>query len=231
MKAVEKFLRPLLLALLCAAFTLNAADHGLPRQNNVRSNFIKIPFRDKGKLELMIFAATGVTRSNTIHGENIFIDQLLPGTIDNIPDGWSEQLYPIDSELRDIVKFWQRRCNISNMVVFTPRCNIIQGSRTLEGSDKIFLRTDQLDLDGVGFRIDFNTQIVEVNSAVEIVVRTAECDPRAIAKGLMDMPKLYRTVTATSNSVRMDMLNNEIMLIGNVACKMAQTAERMLDEL
>lgn len=217
MKAVKIFLRSLVLPIIfCTVSALPAADNMLPRQNNVRSNFIKIPFRDKGKLELMIFAATGITRGNVIHGENIFIDQLLPGTVDNIPDGWSEQLYPINSKLPEIVDFWQRRCNISNMVVFTPRCDILQNSRMLHGSDKVFLRTDQLDLDGVGFRIDFNTQIVEVNSQVQIVVRTADSDPREIAKGLLDMPKVYRTIHATSNSIRMDMLNNEIMLIGNV---------------
>lgn len=178
---------------------------------------VKIPVYQKGKLDFIIFADSGNRRSLMLSGRNTLIDRLLENVdVDRIPDGWQEKIYPLNAGLPDVLKFWKKRYTSSEAVIFTPRCNFDRKNNVVYSSDDVKMRTPSFDLDGIGFRTDLTKKELEINSDVQIVARRDDSDPREIIPGRLPLPKIYTTVTATADSLRMDMNNNELMLIGNV---------------
>ena len=178
---------------------------------------VKIPVYQKGKLDFIIFADSGNRRSMMLSGKNTLIDRLLDNAnVDKIPDGWQEKIYPLNAKLPEVLKFWKKRYTSSEAVIFTPRCNFDRKNNIVYSSDDVKMRTPTFDLDGIGFRSDLGKKELEINSDVQIIARRDDSDPREVIPGKLPVPKVYTTVSATADSLRMDMNNNEIMLIGNV---------------
>ena len=198
-----------LLSALCAAASDMVRDFEL--------GHVKIPVYQKGKLDFIIFADSGNRHSMMLSGKNTLIDRLLDdANVDKIPDGWKENIYPLNAELPEILKFWKKRYHSSEAVIFTPRCNFDRKNNIVYSSDEVKMRAPGFDLDGIGFRSDLSKKELEINSDVQIIARRDDSDPCEIITGKIPIPKLYTTVTATADSLRMDMNNNELMLIGNV---------------
>ncbi|MBE6377900.1 MAG: hypothetical protein E7051_03660 [Lentisphaerae bacterium] len=202
------------LALVLAIFSANAA--GIEDMQGLNLKHIKIPFYKKDTLERIVFAQDGERDGRLVDCNNTFIDTLLEKIdVDKIPDGWQTKIYPLGSKLPFILNFWKNRHNISEYVIFTQKCFIDQNNAVAFGDKKIFFRHPQFDLDGIGFKADFKNKVIEVNSDVRIIVRDTGTDPRKILTG-SPVPKQQKNAIATGDSLRIDMKNNEIMLIGNV---------------
>ena len=73
-----------------------------------------------------------------------------------------------------------------------------------------------IDLDGVGFEADLDKKTILVKSDVRIVLRMGGSDPRKLFEAGAKLPPKYEYMTATSDSMLIDMNNNQILLIGNV---------------
>lgn len=205
---------------LIAALLLFAASLNLDGSDSVRNfelGHVKIPVYQKGKLDFIIFAARGQRNGNTITGTDTLIDRLLQNAnVDLIPDGWQTGIYPLRSPLPAVLNFWQKRFDCSEAVLFTPECRFDRKTNIVQGNDEVMMRTPTFDLDGIGFRADLNKKELEIRSDVEIVTRRDDSDPREIITKRIPVPRTYSTVSATGDSLRLDMLHNEIMLIGNV---------------
>ena len=200
-------------AVLFSIFSVIASD----TVRDFELGHVKIPVYQKGKLDFIIFADSGNRRSLMLSGRNTLIDRLLDNAdVDKIPDGWQEKIYPLDAKLPDVLTFWKKRYTSSEAVIFTPRCNFDRKNNIVYSSDDVKMRTPSFDLDGVGFRSDLTKKELEINSDVQIVARRDDSDPREIIPGKLPIPQVYTTVTAVADSLRMDMNNNELMLIGNV---------------
>ena len=211
---MKKFLHLLLLYLaLAIPAGVIAAD---PIRDFELGN-VKIPVYQKGKLAFVIFADNGNRRSLLLSGKNTLIDRLVDNVdVDKIPDGWMANIYPLDAKLPEVVQFWKKRYLTSEAVIFTPRCRFDRKTNIVSSSNEVKMRTPAFDLDGIGFRSDLNKKELEINSDVQIIARRDDSDPREIIPGRLPMPAKYTTVSATADSLRMDMVNNELMLIGNV---------------
>ena len=210
-------MRKLLLAFaVLVSACCTAAGGGVKGLNNLDLKQLKIPFYEKEKLKLIIFSAAGRQQNDFIISEGTFLDVLQDEIdVDRIPDGWKEKIYPLKAGISQILDFWRPRIRISKAVVFTPHSLIDQKRSEASGDDPVFIRHPSFDLDGVGFNANFKERVIEVNSDVKIVVRSADSDPGKLLAGA-PMPKTLRVITATSDSLRLDELNNELMLIGNV---------------
>ena len=211
---MKKFLHLLLLYLaLAIPAGVIAAD---PIRDFELGN-VKIPVYQKGKLAFVIFADNGNRRSLLLSGKKTLIDRLVDNVdVDKIPDGWMEKIYPLEAKLPEVVNFWKKRYLTSEAVIFTPLCRFDRKTNIVSGNNEVKMRTPTFDLDGIGFRSDLNKKELEINSDVQIIARRDDSDPREIIPGRLPMPPRYTTVSATSDSLRMDMINNELMLIGNV---------------
>ena len=191
---------------------------GIEEMQGLELKFIKIPFYKDQKLQMLIFSEAGRRHERFIISSNTFLDILLANAdVDRIPDGWGEasRPYELNSPLSKIIDFWRPRHDLSDAVIFTESCSIDQSNELVSGEDNVHLRTPVFDLDGVGFRADFNRQIIEIDHDVKIVVRSSELDPRKLLAG-SEQPGRQRIITASSERLRLDRRNNKIMLIGDV---------------
>lgn len=203
-----------LAALTAAAFTLRA--DGIGDMRGLALQNIKIPFYKEKQLQLVAFADTGRREDQLMLCGNTFLDILLEtADVDRIPDGWRVRLYPLKAPLPEVLKFWSSRRETSKAVLFTPDSSIDQSRGEAFGDDPVFMRSPMLDLDGIGFQADFNNNVIEVTSEVSITARKSDADPRKLLTGA-PAPERYEPVHATSDSLRLDMTNNELMLIGHV---------------
>ena len=207
---MKKFL---MLFLTVAAFVL----YGSAMDRDFTLGHVKIPVYQKGKLEIIIFADSGKRQGLLISGKNTLIDRLIPGVdVDRIPDGWKAQIYQLGSPLGQILKFWEKRYSSSEAVIFTPLCNFDRKNNLIYGADSVFMRTPAFDLDGIGFRSNLNSREIEISSDVRIIARRDDSDPGEILSGKLKIPAEYNTVSASGDSLRLDMEHTELMLIGNV---------------
>ena len=210
-------MKKILLLLLTVCAVLQLPLEASDSVRNFTLGHVKIPIYQKGKLDFIIFADRGRRNGNLISGENTFIDRLLKtADVDRIPDGWQADIYQLKSPLPRVLKFWSKRYTGSEAVLFTPQCTFDRSSNVIHGNSEVMMRTPAFDLDGIGFRSDLNKKEIEIRSDVEIIARRDDSDPRSILTGKLKIPAAYRTVSATGDSLRLDMLHNEIMLIGNV---------------
>ena len=184
---------------------------------NFELGHVKIPVYQKGKLDFIIFAARGKRNGDSITGTDTLIDRLLPGAnVDLIPDGWQTRMYPLNAPLPEVLKFWQKRFDCSSAVLFTDSCTFDRKKNVVQGNSDVMLRTPEFDLNGIGFRSDLNKKELEIRSDVEIIYRRDDSAPIDIITKKIPLPAAYHTISATGDSLRLDMLHNEIMLIGNV---------------
>ncbi len=214
---MKKFLLPLF-AFAVVSFSLSAAsDGGLGDMKGLNLRNVKIPFYNDSRIQMVIFADTGKQQDQLMLGNNTFLDYLIENVnVDKIPDGWSEKIYPLNAALKDVLSFWQGRYLCSQAVFFTRHCSIDQKRNEAFGDDPVFMRSPMMDLNGVGFQADFKQHTIEVTSDVHVISRKSDSDPRKIITGQIAAPQKYHTVKTTSDSMRIDMGNNELMLIGNV---------------
>ncbi|MBO7327923.1 MAG: hypothetical protein J6W00_04035 [Lentisphaeria bacterium] len=206
----------ILLLLLTGLTIFTSGAQGLEDMQGLDLKHIKIPFFRKNMLERLVFANDGKRNGKLVQCNSAFIDTLLEKIdIDKIPDAWQTRIYPLNAPLKEMLGFWKNRYNISEYIIFTQKCFIDQNSEQVFGEKKIFLRHPQFDLDGTGFKADFKNKVIEVNDDVRINVRSAESDPRKLLTGT-PFPSRVRNITAVGDSLRIDMKNGELMLIGNV---------------
>ena len=213
-------------ALLAAALVLGAGTADLDDLRGVSLKNAKVPVyrsRADGKdaakqLQMMIFLRTAGRESQLIRGSNVVLELIRrDADPDEIRDNWrNSPPYPLDAGLRAIAGFWNLgHLAYSEGMLFSPDCAVEPLKRKAAGDDNVYFRSPQLDIDGVGFRADFDSRKIQVLNDVRIVVRPEECDPRIfLAQG--KLPERYAPVRATADSLLIDMASNQVMLIGSV---------------
>ena len=204
-------------AVLTASLTLPGAGN-LDDLRGLELSHAKLPIYNKDLLQLMVFCDRAERQGRVAIGSNVTLDIIRRNAdVDAIRDGWGIKLYPLrDTQLPEILEFWMPRL-YSEGVMFTSRADVDQEARVAVGQEAVFFRSPVLDLDGVGFEADFNKRTVTVKDDVRIILRFGESDPRKLfAKERKKLPDKYEFLYATCDSLQIDMLNNRILLIGNV---------------
>lgn len=203
---------------------LEAAPRNIGAFGNVRTGAARMPFYKNQQLEYFLRS-----RSMTMRGK--FIDAVWP-MIDSVQKGVSvetiakadnkSEVYKLNSPLETVQEFWRKR-SYSAGVVVTPSALFDQAQRSASGSEKVFMRSPMLDLNGVGFTADFNRHVIKILSNVEIVLRNS--GGRSIASPLSAMDQDKRAETAKSkitstlaycDEMLIDTRNNRITLSGHV---------------
>ena len=206
MKKTLLFLSMLLLGHLSA----NSANE----LNGVSVSNVKVPFYQKGHLQSMIFAHKAEYRAQLLYGHNVIINMLQKKVNpDRIQNDWDLQLYPLESSLAEVVRFWAGRASYCDAVIFTPEGALNQTERSATSDHEVKLRSPLVDLDGVGFASDFKRRQIKVNSNVRIIMRGKSYDPRLLKE---KMPERYDFIRGTSDMLHMDTARNRLMLLGKV---------------
>ncbi|MDR0931549.1 MAG: hypothetical protein LBM70_00805 [Victivallales bacterium] len=204
---------------LIIAGILSLSGRGADELGNLRGlvlTHFKLPVRNQGNLQMMVFCNKVERSGRAMVGTDTVLDLIQRGAdVDLIRNGWNLKAYALDAKLPEILEFWKER-PYSEGVILTPLANIDQENRMAYGEDPVFFRSPLIDLNGIGFEADFTRRSVLVKEDVNIVLRMNSSDPRRILAATEKLPKEYEFVTATSNSLRIDMAANQIVLTGDV---------------
>ena len=175
----------------------------------------KIPIYNRGgKPQMMIFVNRAERHGRVISGTGTVLEFIRKtASVDDIGDAWKLKPYPLKAPFRQVFDFWLPRVKYSEAVVTTPKADIDQESHKASGSAPVFLRSPLLDLNGVGFEADFDRREIRINSDIHVLIRTGSSDPRKFKSG---ENKKYEYITATGDSLLIELEARRIMLIGSV---------------
>lgn len=180
-------------------------------------NNAKIPIYDtKQNLQMMVFVDRAVREGKVLVGKNTVLEMIRKGSnVDSINDSWQLKYYALDSTLKSVVNFWLARASYSDGVIITSQANIDQESNRAFGNTPVYFRSPMIDLDGIGFDVNFKKRTIQVNSDVNVVLRMAASDPRKLKADGIDKID-YSYVRAYSDSLLIDIEHNQLMLVGSV---------------
>ena len=181
----------------------------------------KIPIYNRsGKPQMMIFVNKAERRGRVISGTGTVLDFLKPtASVDDIKDAWRIKLYPLKAPFKEVFDFWLPRLKYSEAIVRTSQADIDQENHKASGSSAVFLRSPLLDLNGIGFEANFKRREIRINSDIEVLIRTAGSDPRKLSS---IKEKKYQYITASGDSLLIELEEKRIMLIGSVTIHEAQ---------
>ena len=205
-------------SMLLAAMCKLVADNDLSDLRGLTLSNAKIPIYNRsGKPQMMIFVNKAERRGRVISGIGTVLEFLRSNaSVDDIKDAWRIDLYPLEAPFKEVFNFWLPRVKYSEAIVRTSRADIDQENSKATGSSAIYLRSPMLDLNGIGFEADFKRREIKINSEIEVLIRTSASDPRKLA-ALREQK--YQYITATGDSLLIELDNKRITLIGSVKIK------------
>ena len=183
-----------LLAGTCSVFGRN----DLSDLRGLSLSHAKIPIYNRGgKPQMMIFVNRANREGRLITGETTVLDLIRNNAnVDAISDAWGISQYPLNSNFNQVLKFWTPRAGYSDGVIITDQAAISQDDDRAMGEEPVFFRSPLIDLDGIGFEVDFKARTIQVNSEVQLILRTGKSDPRKYVSG--GFPEIYDFVRASS---------------------------------
>ena len=211
-------MKKIVMAMAVGAIALAAwgAAGGLEELRGLVLAHAKLPVYNKQTLQIMVFCNEVERQGRMMVGTDAVLDLIRrDADVDSIRDGWGLRPYPLDAKLPEVLKFWSDRL-YSDGVIITARADVDQETRMAYGDEPVFFRSPLLDLNGIGFEADFDKRTVLVKEDVNIVLRMQSSDPRELLAPGAKQPEKYEFVRAVSDSMRIDMANNQILLVGNV---------------
>ena len=169
----------------------------------------RLPIYNKKRLRYMIFCTVMTRVANKLFADDAVID-LIKNNIDVNKIVYLENVkpYKLGTSPDKVAEFWKDKTN-SIGIISTSKATVIQESKIASGDKKVFFRSPQIDLNGVGFTANFDTRVIKVLTKVNIVIRMKKHE-----KGKKLSPKDIIRVKA--DSMLMEMEKELVTLTGNV---------------
>jgi len=161
----------MLTVLIPFAWTASAQDDGT---RATLTNFKLPEYSEKdGKLKFIIYGKKAVNLGAEIDFDHIMIDIIKEniGSIDDVKDMQSISLYPIDEKNEAIENFWKDK-GYSQALISSPKALYDKTTRSARGNEDVHFRSQMMDIDGVGFDVDYDKQIINVKKDVKVVIRS-----------------------------------------------------------
>jgi lipopolysaccharide export system protein LptA len=198
--------------LLIALFISGATTAICDELGGLKVYKARLPIYNKKRLQYMIFCAVMTRKADKIYADDAIID-LVKNNIDVNKIKYLEDVkpYKLGTSPVDVAEFWKDKTNTLGFIS-SSKATIIQESKVASGNEKVFFRSPQLDLNGIGFTANFDTRIIKVLQDVDIIVRMnsgkKDKTGKKISKG--------NIVKVKADSMIMNMKQKVITLIGNV---------------
>ena len=207
-----------------AAFPLTAGPRDIGAFNNVRTGAARMPFYKNQQLEYFMRSKSMTLRGKLVDTVWPMIDSVRKGVSVEIiaKSNNSEEVYALNSPLETVQDFWKQRSYSAGLVV-SESATFDQAQRVASGTQKVFMRSPAMDLNGVGFSADFNNHQIKINSNVEIVMRSEGGRSAASPLAALATDKKTKvkksgtTITrAFCDELHIDTERNVITLVGHV---------------
>ncbi|MDD5597687.1 MAG: LPS export ABC transporter periplasmic protein LptC, partial [Victivallaceae bacterium] len=158
---------------LFALLLLNGAVFRADELGALKIYKARLPIYHKRRLQLMIFCAVMTRKADKIFAEEAVID-ILKKNIDINKIKYLEDTkpYALGTIPADVAEFWKDK-TFSHGFIYSSKAVIQQESKVASGDQKVFFRSPQLDLNGIGFTANFNTRTIKVLEDVDILIRAS----------------------------------------------------------
>lgn len=169
----------------------------------------RLPIYHKKRLQFMIFCAVMTRQANKIYADDAVID-IVKKNVDINDIKYYENIkpYKLGTVPAEVAEFWKDKTTTLGFIT-SSKATILQESKVASGSENVYFRSPQLDLNGVGFTANFNTRLIKVLNDVNIVIRMKPPEKSTPASS-KDIVKVK------ADSMVMDMQKELVTLIGNV---------------
>ncbi len=175
----------------------------------------RMPLYRDGRLQVFIYSQKTIRHADRLELDYPVLDLIKRDVnVDSIKYIENYNPYDLDAPLQEILLYWAGMIH-SDGVIMSHKAFIDTQEQLAYGKEKVFFRSPMLDLNGVGFRANFKDRNVNVESKVEIRIRTV--DPKALEKdGKVEPTK------ATGDSLFIDFESEMAILTGNVVVNESQ---------
>ncbi|WET06748.1 LptA/OstA family protein [Lentisphaerota bacterium ZTH] len=176
------------------------------------SSGARLPIYHKQRLQFIIYSSQVTKQGSSINAADAVIDIVRKGVdLDHIKYMDGVKPYPLGSPYSVPEKFWIENKH-SEGYVASSKAAINQANNTASGNREVYLRSPQLDLNGVGFTANFDKRQVHVAKDVHIIIRIHS--PRS--SKLVPEKQKHAIIKVTSDRMEADFLKEKVTLIGNV---------------
>ncbi|MEG2076696.1 MAG: hypothetical protein RRY34_09355, partial [Victivallaceae bacterium] len=183
---------------------------------NLTARHVTMPYYKDGSLQFLLFADQMLKSGEIIVADNPILDIMRKNADAAKVRSEVPVLYGIDASLDEIKKFWANHTQ-SEAVLASGKANINQSTRNIRGNSPVFMRTPQLDLDGVNYEAIYDKQTLNIDNDVKIryrgedEVRPAESGQKSTGKSMS-----FSNVKASGDSLFINYKSGEITLKGKV---------------
>lgn len=199
-----------LVCLLIAIFVLSGTVVVCEELGALKIYKAILPIYHKKNLQFMIFCDEMTRQADKIYATNTIIDLMKKNVdIDKIKYLENVKAYKLGTPPQEVAEFWKDKTS-SNGFITSSKATIMQESKMASGNEKVFFRSPQLDLNGIGFTANFDKRIIKVLQDVNIIIRM-----KAAKKDKNSTPK-DSIVKVKANSMILDMGKELVTLIGNI---------------
>ncbi len=185
----------------------------------VKMQQIRLPFYKDNRLQLLLFGDQAVKNGRIIQLTKPVVDMIRKDAgVDDVVFDKAAVQYALGAPFHEVLLFWLKKSYCEGCV-FTENADVSQDSKEIFSADRIFLRTPMLDLDGNGFRANYQRRDMTVHGPVDFILRLNSSDPRNFidlkSKKLKTIEK-YEYAVGRGDSLFLDFDKGLIVLEGNV---------------
>lgn len=172
----------------------------------------RMPMYSNGKLVMLIYSSKARRNGNEVNLEDAILDLIKRNiNVDNITYIDHMKPYEFGASREIITAFWKKITH-SNGLIFSPHAIVNQKLRSAYSKEKVFFRSPEADINGVGFEADFDKRTVKVLQNVIINIRQDKT-----SKDTSLSPGGSKgTTTITADELFIDFTSNIISVSGNV---------------
>ena len=155
--------------LLTAACRVSAVDTGI-------IGGVKFPqYNDAGRLDYMLYADKAMPNGAIIDMKKVLVDFISSeAELSRVKDNRNLKLYSLKDAAEsseNVESFWKEHAGISRAFCRTPEAVFDRTTGIITGEKKVRFRTEQMDIDGIGFDLDQKSGNLHIRSNVHVVLR------------------------------------------------------------
>lgn len=127
--------------------------------------------RKSGKLEYILYGERAFNLGGTVTLKNPTVDMIRRDVrdINQIKSLAGVRPYALMTPYKEVEKFWKDKKH-SEALIFSQKAVYDKNLKILRGDDKVYFRTPELSVDGIGFDADHERKFVHIRQKVRIVL-------------------------------------------------------------
>ena len=175
----------------------------------------RLPMYHNNQLQFFVYSRENASKGGKIDATDVIIDIIRKDVnVDSIKFMNNLTLYQLGTPAVKALDFWKDKLH-SEGIIISSAAQIDTGENIVSGSEKVYFRSPLMDIDGIGFRANYDKRTVIIRKNVKIIVRKeiSKSFQQENDKSNSNIPDC--DVDMTSDTVFIDFENDRVILEGN----------------